>query len=427
MPFMTQFFFILGKNPTLSIAEIISVLETSRIFFTVEVISREVLIVEVESKMETEKLIQTLGGTIKIGQIIQQVGFDEDETKFQQIFDAKNILHNYITQRNGKVHFGISVYDGGTDGLYLNKIINKLKELNLTIKENLQKENVRAGFVRIKDRFLSSVSVSKNQLLSKGIEIVLILTKDRIFAGKTIVVQEFESFSFRDYGRPVRDTKSGIIPPKLARIMINLAKTDQHSTILDPFCGSGTILQEAILLGYRKIVGTDISKKAFTDSMVNIDWLFNHYRNLDTSEFEIKVYQCDVQSIGNKITPNTIDAIVTEPYLGPPFFKKPNYGSFINTITEVGKLYVSAFLQFKKILKSGGKVIIIFPAFEDWGKMHYVDILVKIKEMGFSQVELIPKEIGKNNFLQLTYRNTILYGGNEQFVKREILSFKKQN
>lgn len=422
---MIQYFFILGKNPTLSISEIISVLKSIQIAFIIKVISPEVLIIETESEIVIERLIKTLGGTIKIGQIIQQVSFDEDEAKFQQIFDAENIIHNYLAQKNGKVHFGISIYDGGTDQIYLKKINAQLKDLNLTIKENFKNEGVKAGFVKIKDRFLSSVSVSKNQLLSKGVEIVLILTKDKIFAGKTLVVQEFESFSFRDYSRPARDTKSGIIPPKLARIMINLAVVDEKSVILDPFCGSGTILQEAILLGYRKIIGADISKKAFTDSMVNIDWLFNHYNNLNSSEFNIDVYQCDVQLIGKKFAPNSIDAIVTEPYLGPPFFKKPNYGSIMNTLSEVEKLYLSAFSEFKKILRKNGKIVIVFPAFEDWGKMHFVNILDKIKEMGFSKEELIPKEMINYSFIQLTNRNTILYGGNEQFVKREIISWKK--
>ena len=83
---------------------------------------------------------------------------------------------------------------------------------------------------------------------------------------QTEAVQPFEQFSARDFGRPGRDDLSGMLPPKLAIIMINLAQTPLNSILLDPFCGSGTILSEAVLLGYTNLIGTDISEKAIADS-----------------------------------------------------------------------------------------------------------------------------------------------------------------
>ena len=422
---MLQYFFILGKNPTLSTAEIISVLNKLQIPFTFKTHSEEVLVLSTEDELPLE-FIKTLGGTIKIGKIIDEAGLDDDELLFEKIFEGQNIADNYLSTKDGKLHFGLSIYNGGADNKVIGELNSQLKYLCVTVKNNLKNLDLKAGFVRIKDRYLSSVSVWKNQLLEKGMEMVLICTKEKILVGKTLEVQEFESFSFRDYGRPQRDTKSGLIPPKLARMMINFAQVGNEVKLLDPFCGSGTILQEAILLGYKKIYGSDINQKAVYDTNTNIDWLFENFRQLDKSVFNIEIFLSDVRLIAQNIPQDSIDAVITEPFLGPPLFKRLSSEAIDNTLLEVGRLYLSAFSELRKILQTGGKVIIVFPAFEDWGKMYFVEILSKIKDMGFFQTEMIPPEIADNSFIKLTNRGTILYGDNEQFMKREILSFQKK-
>lgn len=422
---MPQYFFALGKNPTLSSAEIISVLDRLDISFGIKVLSVEVLIIDTHKDLPIENLIKTLGGTIKIGKIINEVSLDENEQNFENIFEAENLITNYLPKKDGKLHFGISIYDGGAERNYLNEITNKLKTLHKTIKENLQEKELKAGFVRIKERYLSSVSVAKNRLLSDGFEMVLILTKDSILAGKTITVQEFESFSFRDYGRPQRDTRAGIIPPKLARMMINLAAVDKGKVLMDPFCGSGTILQEAIILGYRNIIGSDISKNAIADTQRNIDWLFNNFKQLERPSFDIGIFISDVKLISQHIENEFVDAIITEPFLGPPLFNIPDENSVQRIIREVETLYHAAFQSFHKILKINGKVVFLFPAFEINGKMHFVPILDKIEKMGFTKLELLPEELKSYNTVSLTQRNTILYGSREHFVKREITNWQK--
>lgn len=422
---MPQYFFILGRNPTLSAAEIITVLHTGKISSTVDLLSPEVLVISTEGNISPKMLIKTLGGTIKIGKIVQEAGLDEDESKFQKIFEAHNIVDNFLATKDGKLHFGISIYDGGADRRYLSEITNQLKSLSINVKENLKNEGLKAGFVRIKERYLSSVSVWKNELLTKGTEIVLILTGQKIMAGKTMVVQEFESFSFRDYGRPQRDTRSGIMPPKLARMMINFAVSSSDGVLLDPFCGSGTIIQEAIMLGYKNITGTDISRHAVSDTQKNVDWLFANFRNLDRTKYNIEIYQSDIKLIGERVKPESVDMIVSEPYLGPPLYKQPAINEVQRIFAEVEKLYLDAFREFYKVLKKGGKVVFIFPAFEINGKMHFVSILDKIKGTDFVQKEYFPEELKTNRTIQLTPRGTILYGSREQFVKREIISLQK--
>lgn len=422
---MSKYFFVLGRNPTLSIAEIISIFKKLTTDYSFLNISNEITVVTVKSLLDMSLVIKTLGGTVKIGKIINEVKLEESEEEFKKFFLGENLVENFLPKQESKLHIGISIYNCGGNPQYVAQLTKQLKVLNILVKENLRKKGLKIGFVRIKDRYLSSVSVVKNQLLNEGAEIVLILTNEKIMIGKTLAVQEFGSFSFRDYGRPQKDKRSGIMPPKLARMMINLAQVDSSATILDPFCGSGTILQEAIILGYKNIIGSDINSRAVSDTQRNLDWLFQNFREFKRSSYNIKVVQVDVRLIAKYFQQNSIDAIITEPYLGPPLYKKPDVSKVEKILSEVSRLYLEAFWQFSKILKSPGRIVIIFPAFEEKRKLYFVEIVDKIKALGFVQRDFFPKEIKKYHALQRTPRNTILYGSQEQFVKREILSFQK--
>lgn len=422
---MQQYFAILGKNPTLSFAEILSIFAFKRIKFLIDNLSAEVLVFSTDNSIDTEVLMKILGGTIKIGEILHIVRLDEDESKFYQIFSPENLLRNFLPQSKRKLHVGLSIYDAGADVHHIHILFRQLKDLNWQIKENLDKVGKKVGFVQIKERYLSSVSVSKNRLLDQGTEIIFILTKENVLVGKTLSVQEFESFSFRDYNRPFRDKRVGIIPPKLARMMINLAQLHNNNRILDPFCGSGTFLQEGIILGYKNIIGSDINTRAITHAKRNIEWLFNNFHQLDKSSYNIILRQVDVRYLGKLFSPSSIDAIITEPYLGPPLYKKPESLKAKRILSEVKTLFSEAFSQFNKVLTSRGKVIIIFPTFEIDGKFYFSEVLEEVNKLGFVLGDFFPKEVKSHSVIQLTPRNTILYGSGEQFVKREILIFHK--
>lgn len=422
---MNKYFFILGKAPTLSIAEIVSIFDSRRINYSIQSLSDEVAVISTNKEANAEIFMRVLGGTIKLGKVINEISLDDDESEFYEIFSAGNLTDNFLPKADGKLHIGISIYNSGENFKYVAQLTKQLKDLNILAKENLKEKGIRAGFVRIKDRFLSSVSVAKNQLISKGTEIVLIITNEKVMAGKTLAVQEFGSFSFRDYGRPARDKRSGIMPPKLARMMINLAQIDSSATIHDPFCGSGTILQEAIILDYKNIIGSDKSTRAVADTEKNINWLFTNFRQLDKSSYNIKVVQADVRSIGKYFPRNSIDAIITEPYLGPPLYRKPDVSLVERILSEVKRVYLDAFGQFLEILKPGGRVVIVFPAFEEGKKIHFLQILDKIKALGFNQRDYFAEKVKSYPAIQLTSRNTILYGDKYHLVKREILSFQK--
>jgi tRNA (guanine10-N2)-dimethyltransferase len=59
------------------------------------------------------------------------------------------------------------------------------------------------------------------------------------------------------------------MPPKIARCMVNLARTKPGSTFLDPFCGVGGIMIEAAVIGCD-VVGIDASLRMLRGARMNL-------------------------------------------------------------------------------------------------------------------------------------------------------------
>lgn len=349
-----QYVFILGHNPKLSVAEIIAVLPKARI---VEETS-SFLIVSFDAAQDREndefdcaEVLDRLGGTIKIGKIIGN-----------QISRKVTVEKLKALKKETKLNFGISYYDCKPDNL------------GMEIKNELKTAGISCRLVTSKDKALSSVVVAKNQCAE-----FLVLGKK--WLGETCAVQEFEEYSKRDYGRPVRDMLSGSMPPKLAKIMINLAQLPAGETILDPFCGSGTVLQEGLLLGYQ-VIGADISDKAIRDTKKNLEWLRAQSSELRASKYDL--FQVDVRQISKYV--QQADAVVAEPYLGPPLRGSETRNQILEIIKELSDLYDEAFSEFRKILNPGGKVVIIFPAFRVGKEQLELPVLPRIKKLGFTQL-----------------------------------------
>ncbi|MCD4705887.1 hypothetical protein K8R61_02290 [bacterium] len=432
---MYNYFFILGQNKNLSIVEILNKSEIKALNLSSDKINvyNNALFLKSDKKLEIENLLNNLGGSIKIGEIKKEF------ENLKQI-NAENILP-LLNKTTGKITFGFSVEAN----------IKKefIKNLAIQVKKTLRSEKISSRWVEAKENALSSVVVGKNNLINKGAEIYIFEINKKFYLGKTLAIQDFEKYSHRDFNRPARDMASGIMPPKLAQIMINLAGCDKSNIILDPFCGSGTILQEALLMNFQNITGSDLSAKAISDTEKNLEWLKDNYRLPQPEAGQplaeitnYKLLNLDVRNLSQKIKVDSVDTIITEPYLGPttinyqpsqpeagqPSAEITNYELQIkNLISELSELYLNAFKEFKKVLKKDGKIVIIFPAIKDKknNKLIYLDILNKIKLLNFEIVPFLP-----NNFKSLvetTDRGSIIYARQtpNQRIAREIFIFEK--
>jgi len=293
-----KYFFILGTNPELSIAELTAVFDLKNVAATNFILpNKHVFIVELDKNINCNQIISRLGGIIKIGEI-----FAESKKHSADIF-AK-IKENSAIQEK-KFMFGFSSY--------LNNFY--IKPLAMELKKALKEEGIASRWVTSREPVLSSVVVEQNDLITEGAEFVLIEHAGKVVQiGRTLAVQPFKDLSFRDFGRPARDDHSGMLPPKLAQIMISLSKVKPEQTLLDPFCGSGTVITEAALMGLGSLIGSDISPKAIEDTKTNIEWIKDNYQ-LSITNYEL--YNKSASELSRFIKTNSVDVIVTEPYLGP--------------------------------------------------------------------------------------------------------------
>ncbi len=405
-PNPTAVWFLLGREPTLSTAEIISLLRRERIVYDNLILQQPFLTISADIKTN---IINQLGGTIKIA---TELGSNLSEQTLLSTIQEK------LSSTPAKIIFGISLYGEAK--------VENVERWGKELKKNLKAEGHSVRYVFKGEPTLSSVTVEKNSLISKGHEFLILKTSTGYRLARTTAVQPFENFSNRDYGRPGRDAGSGMLPPKLAMMLINLSEIRPDQTLLDPFCGSGTIISEAILLGYQKLLGTDASDKAIADSRKNIAWLVE--QNPTHKDADWKVELVSVQKLGEKFSSGSIDGIATEPYLGKPKHGRESLAELESEAKELAKLYLDAFLEFKKILRPGGRVVFIIPRFviragplrrsfsEASAPITISDkILPQLQKLGFAVDQLLPK-LNKSQFL--------LYQRPDQLVAREIWRFR---
>lgn len=395
-----KYFFILGSNPTLSLAELATVFNCGKL----ALIQKNIATLE-NSREIMANIIKKIGGIIKFGLIHNELTSlaTQDILKSVAVFTKPEKIET-------KFKFGISFYGQAK--------IN-LKVLGMEFKKLLKQSGINSRWVISREPTLSSVVVEQNDLTTdRGAEIIIIQFNRKLLLGKTLAVQPFKELSFRDYGRPARDDRSGMLPPKLAQIMLNLSGANLDHTILDPFCGSGTILTEAMLMGYQKVIGADISNKAIQDTKTNIAWTQKNYDlPWPIGGANYKLHLADATQISKQLQPNSIDAIITEPYLGP------QRGGFEidKIIKELEQLYSKSLIEFKKILKPGGKIVMVWPLFSARQKNYWLNPDLA----GLKIINPLPENLQKNIFLKLTNRNTIVYGRELQKVWREIVILEK--
>lgn len=403
-------FFILGSHPELSIAEIAAVIGKKSDFSRA---NSTVLFLD-EPELFPETLQNRLGGTSKIGRIIA-------EMTDWNLEEATGLIAAFFPQKSARFDFGLSVYDAGNPSL-AGKLRGEQKKLGMELKKTLKETGKPVRYVSSKEPALSSVIVETNRLLDSGGEFALFATKDGVLIGQTETVQDFEAWSKRDYGRPERDPKSGMLPPKLARMMVNLAGVNpEGAALLDPFCGSGTVLMEAALLGFPRLIGCDILRKAVKDTRKNMAWLNEHF---GTNQ-EPQLFEQAAETLENTIQ-DRVDAVVTETYLGPPRKGTETAARTEETMGQLTRMYADSFKAIYAVMKTGATAVIAFPAYAERGSeaVRTLPLRRALERLGFAIENALPDSLPAK-MKYLSRQGGLLYHRKGQRVGREILILKK--
>jgi len=388
---LTELVFIPGKNWKLSLAELISFLEVKCAKVEVNESSKTFFVLSVSDPDLID--ISALGGMIKVGKPIAKLDTEKvkeaflngDKQRKKQI--RKEISETGLVNRmferdfSRKSVFGVSVYWADSALRPVSKMLQRF--LGSTVKKLLAAEGKKVnfmGFARERNYpQLTHVEVLKKKLVESNAEILFCVGKKNTFVATTTAVHDPFEFQKRDIGKPCQRTIFAI-PPRLARIMINMATLQEGKVLLDPFCGVGTILQEALLTG-AKVVGMDINQWCVDAATRNLEWLKQEYslRNANC-----RVVQGDVSKLTEKIGREQVDCIVTEPDLGPALRQVPT-GPYAQRIMEkLQPLYHNFLEESFRVLRKGGRLVLVSPHIKTRsGQQVSMRIGKKAVELGF--------------------------------------------
>lgn len=397
---MFETLFILGREPELSVAELEAVAKSW--LGVVTVVSKDAAILKHEQPLP-ERALDLLGGSIKQAILVE---------RWPLIQNLVTTLIERLTVDwaeklfvdGGRIEFGMSVYGAS------NSERAAANRQGLRLKKELVQTGRPVRYVISHEPQLSAVMVKKNGLLKKGKELIIVKTAQEVIVGVTTAVQDYEAYGLRDFGRPAANAKSGMVPPKLAQMMLNIANVNEQTVLLDPFCGSGTILQEAVMLGVKEIFGTDTDPRAVKDSQENLRWLFKEYPNVQAT---VEITSRDAQHINV-----AADVIVTEPYLGKPLRGHEPQPWLHQQAKEVQTLYLRCFEQWAARLKPGSRVVMIWPEYVFPGGNIIVDIEQAVENLGFRQ-ERILSAISAS-VLQIENPSVLTYARDDAKVRRQI-------
>jgi tRNA G10 N-methylase Trm11 len=365
-----QYFFQAGTFPNLSYVELVCVFETYGLsrdiihFFGEDIflikskdISEEVLL----------KVFNRVGGFIRFGEIIDS---------------TEGFLKDY-RESDERVVFGLSLL-GELNKEDRRKNDHFLKKLANEIKRGIREGGTSVRFLipRGSTLELNAAQIVNNDILEKGFELCILRKDNKRYKassgnkgeeedkkeiyGKTIVIQDLEGYIERDMERPYSDIEMGVLPPKLARMMVNFCSL-KEGIIWDPFCGSGTVLMESGVLGYN-FLGSDIDKKALKYTEENIKWLNSqgYLGNVVYETFQLDVTKPDQETI-KRLKNTDISAIVCEPYMGPPQTTALLEDDADKLLTSVKALYDSLFEMLdEKIGVRGIKMVLIIPSYKTY-------------------------------------------------------------
>lgn len=383
--------FVGGREPEISLAELVSVLSLNKESYTD--VGHGIIKTQEDLVQSPNELINRLGGIVRIAtELMTDISADA----------VSSVIANDLTSSGeGKIVFAINPL-GNTRA----PITNWLKQ----IKKTLVSQNRSVRFLPANND-VTAAAVEYNNLLKKGGEYLVAEGKNHLYSvAKTLVFQPYADWSERDFGRPGRDDVSGMLPPKLARIMLNLSGIRKDGVLLDPFCGSGTVLTEAALTGISNLIGSDNSPRAIKDTEQNMAWTINTY-NLASPH--VNVFEHDVRTLENVLPPHSIDAIVAEPYMGKPKTGRESDEEIKKEAAELQELYLSAFKTFEKLLKKDGKIVFIFPRLQLVAQSLSTALETELGTLGF-----VPDYFPCGKYL--------LYSRVGQKVQREIWRFKRR-
>ena len=387
-----QSIFILGRQPAIGRAELESLFGADHI----QPLGDTAIISDIPA---SQVPFTRLGSSVKLAQYLDTI----QASDWRSIQDALPALVKKAAETisEGKVQLGISAY-----GLRINP--KQLMAAGLTLKKVLRNEGYSVRLTPNQEPELSSAQVLHNHLTGeRGIELVIIRYGSHVVVGRSVAVQDITAYAKRDQERPKRDAFVGMLPPKLAQTIINLAVGQQepasNHVVLDPFCGTGVVLQEALLMGYGAY-GTDLEPRMIDYSRANLAWLSEKHGTTIEPPLEVG------DATTHKWT-HPVGSVACETYLGHPLANFPRPDKLQQIIGTCNVIIEKFMRNIAEQTPAGTRLCLAVPAWKsDSGKIYHLPLLDHLEKMGYNRVSL--RHVSSQD---------LVYYRPDQIVARELL------
>ncbi len=338
-----RYIFYFGRNPKLSYLELLCYLEANKLNIAPKIwLSRNAIFANVEQKLNIEKLLSGLAGTICIAKLSFVCDVEEAEKMLEKNFaDIEKIKFSLLTNSKEVKN-------------WLKKVF---RSLNVKFQEKRfvphlignSKHEIFLGFIKDRKFYFARTNTISNP-------------KEFIKHEKAKLHKEFEIAS----------------SVRLSRILVNLSCM-LEGKLLDPFCGSGTILIEALYRGF-KAYGIEIRPELVEKAREN---LASAAKLLGLKE-KGEIFQGDARKLEKYFEQDFFDTIVTEPYLGPLIKRLPERKEAEKIIAELTNLYREFLKSAYNVLKQNGTLVIVSPGIKSKeGFIHKIHMKELANTAGF--------------------------------------------
>ncbi len=425
-----KYLFALGKFPQISAYEIKSYLLARGIEFTeISEFLAEMsfAIYDIKETIYPKKMVEELGGTVKIARVITEIDTKKISHTFPKQAEKKgkaaakkknndvkyrteelekllkNLPHDFILNRLPPKEIGISVYFWHESGL--DRIV--WQPLNEFLKELLMREinPTPSIMTSVETKYSTSSYIIPSESFSRdyageNAELIVGIGKEKTYFAVVEALYDIMAEVKRGDSllRP-EHWKFGM-RARLAKILVNLSRAKQGDILLDPFCGIGTVLKEAMINDIH-VIGRDLDGNAVKFAGLNCNDTIKYYgKNVS---YDVK--QGDARKI--ELADNSVDAVATEPYLGETLKQRPKQDFANNLINQLRPVYIGCLQEVHRILKPG----------------KYCAIIAPLISTGRGQVRVDVKKIAQK--IGFEVKAPLLEGEKMQIVKREIYVLKK--
>lgn len=339
-------------------------------------------------KSEEQIFLDRIGGAMRIAKIVGEFG-----SKSEMVDRIAALSATDIPGEKPK----IGVNSWGTGGSFLPMFLKSIKE--------------KMGEVRIENaggQNLSSGQAFDRKLLKRGHEFLVWQRGDSFLLAETAAIQNLRNYVLRDRSKPFRDAKMGMLPPKLAQMLINFAAPEKNDRVVDPFCGSGTVCSEAAIAGWRT-AGSDLNAAFVDGARENFKFLGEKFRY----EREVGTFRSAdaCQLPWSKLTPCVV---ATEGWLGENFSELPTPQQADQQAREVLKMWD----KFWENCRADGprQIALCLPQWHTpSGNVSILEkMLASAEGCGYTPLALFDGEV------------SCVYERPDAFVAREIVIFKKK-